>query len=97
MNQGILLMIIAASLEENFIDILLAQEDLSGFTSSHVHAHGAGTKKLSLVEQVTGRQHKVQLMVYGEIAVLNRLVALLKAKFMHADTRYMLMPTLDLD
>ncbi len=94
MSEGVLIIIIAPSLEEWMVDLLLEQQDISGFTSSYVSAHGSHTSQLSMVEQVTGRQQKVQLMVYGELETLKRLIQLLKSKLNHSDTRYILLPSL---
>lgn len=95
MNEGILIIITAPNLEELLVDLLLEQQDLSGFTSSSVNAHGAHASQSSLLEQVTGRQQKVQLMVYGQLDALNSLIQLLKNKLSHSDTRYILIPTLE--
>ncbi|OYY48933.1 MAG: hypothetical protein B7Y48_08075 [Methylophilales bacterium 28-44-11] len=94
MNEGVLIIIIAPSLEEWMVDLLLEQQDLSGFTTSYVNAHGTHTSRLSLLEQVTGRQQKVQLVAYGALAVLNRVVTLLENNLSHSDIRYILMPSL---
>jgi hypothetical protein len=95
MKEGVLLLIVAPDLEETMIDLLLEQPSLAGFTSSLVYAHGTGAGRLSMVEQVTGRQQKIQLMVYGTRTVLTDLVTHIKATLPHADIRTILIPALD--
>lgn len=95
MNEGILIIIATPNMEEWIIDVLLEQKDLSGFTSSYVDAHGTSGSRMSLFEQVSGRQQKVQLMVYGHLVILNGLIAQLKADLSHSDTHYILMPSIE--
>jgi len=70
MNEAVLMIITAPNIEELMIDLLLEQPDISGFTSHIVNAHGAGAIELSMQEQVSGRQQKVQFMVYGTQSAL---------------------------
>ena len=95
--QALLILIANPKLEEMLVDFLLQQSDLSGFTSMPVSGHGGGhdTTKLSLVEQVSGRQRRVQFMLHAALPVLRELIAALKAEFMHADMHYMLLPVLE--
>lgn len=93
--QGLLILVIAPNLEELFIDLLLEDSAIVGFTSSHVSGHGATSAKLSLMEQVTGRQQRIQLMVYGAMSDLQNLVNHVKAKFSGAGVRYILLPVAD--
>lgn len=92
MNQGVLMMITSPNIEELVIDLLLEQQDISGFTSHLVNAHGTGTHQLSMSEQVSGRQQKVQFMVYGTQSALQMLIRLLKTTFENSGTRYILLP-----
>lgn len=50
-------------LEEMLIDLLLAHEATSAFTSVAAHGHGADHDRLSLSEQVSGRRRQVQFQV----------------------------------
>lgn len=54
---------IAPSLEENLIDYLLSFEQVTGFTSYHVHGHGEH-HGLSLKEQVSGRRKRSQYEIF---------------------------------
>jgi len=80
MNEAVLMIITAPNIEELMIDLLLEQPDISGFTSHIVNAHGAGAIELSMQEQVSGRQQKVQFMVYGTQSALQAFIGLIKAK-----------------
>lgn len=102
MEQGLLILIASPKLEEMLVDILLQQTAISGFTSSKVSGHGTaygaghgnGGAKLSIVEQVTGRQQRVQFMLHAAIGDLQDLVASLKARFENTDIHYILVPNL---
>lgn len=95
MNEAVLMIITAPNIEELMIDLLLEQPDISGFTSHIVNAHGAGENPLSMQEQVSGRQQKVQFMVYGTQSALQTLIELLKTTIANSGTRTILMPALE--
>jgi hypothetical protein len=97
-SQGLLILIVPPTLEEMLVDVLLQQTSISGFTSSKVNGHGTvhgENAALSIVEQVTGRQQRVQFMTHAAITDLQNLVATLKAKFRSTDIHYILMPILE--
>lgn len=94
MSDTLLMLVAAPSLEEAMVDVLLTQINVSGFTSSQVYAHGTQASKLSLLEQVTGRQQKIQFLVYGTEVALKDLIAQLSSTFHQADIRYVLLPVL---
>ena len=96
--QGLLILIVPPTLEEMLVDILLVQKKISGFTSSKVSGHGSvhgEGEALSIVEQVTGRQQRIQFMMHAAVIDLKILVATLKAKFRCSDIHYILMPILE--
>lgn len=95
MNEGILMMITSPNIEELMIDLLLEQQDISGFTSHVVNAHGAGTSALSMLEQVSGRQQKLQFVVYGTQQALQTLIGLIKTKLENSDIRYIMLPVIN--
>ncbi|MDD2934151.1 MAG: DUF3240 family protein [Methylotenera sp.] len=94
--QGLLIIIAPPDLEETLIDILLQKTEISGFTTSNVSGHGSshgeGVVKLSIAEQVTGRQRRVQFMTHAVLVDLQNLVASLKVQFKNTDIHYILMP-----
>lgn len=91
-EQGLLILMAPVSLEEVLVDLLLQQEAITGFTSSSVNGHGKQHAALSMVEQVAGRQRRVQFMVHASFAGLQDLVAELKRKFSNAGIHCVLLP-----
>ena len=57
--QQRLILTIAPSLEDELSDYLLSLVEVGGFTSYPVRGHGEN-RQLSIAEQVTGRQKRVQ-------------------------------------
>ncbi len=94
--QGLLILIVPPSLEEVLVDELLQQPTIFGFTTSNVSGHGSshgdGGLALSLVEQVTGRQKRVQFLMHAALTDLNNLIATLKVRFKNTGIHYILMP-----
>jgi len=60
---GILTLVTPQSIEEDIVDFFLDSEHAQGFTSLHVRGHTSQHTGMSLIEQVTGRQHRVQFQV----------------------------------
>lgn len=99
-TQALLLLVASPKLEEVLVDFLLQQPAISGFTTIPASGHGThhgshAPVKLSLVEQVTGRQNRVQFMLHASIPVMHELIDALKAEFKHTDMHYMLLPVLE--
>lgn len=103
-SQGLLILIVPPNLEEMLVDFLLLQTQISGFTSSKVNGHGAvnaplngdARAELSIVEQVTGRQQRVQFMLHASIADLQAVVIALKTSFKSSDVHCILLPMVDI-
>lgn len=103
-SQGLLILIVPPNLEEMLVDFLLQQTTVSGFNSSKVNGHGTvnalanggGGAELSMVEQVTGRQQRVQFMLHATISDLQQLVITLKTTFKSSDVHCMLLPMVDI-
>lgn len=102
--QGLLILIVPPNLEEMLVDFLLLQTAVSGFTSSKVNGHGAvnvmangdARAALSLVEQVSGRQQRVQFMLHAAIDDLQNLVVTLKTTFKSSDVHCILLPMVEI-
>ena len=98
--EALLIIIAPPNLEEILVDLLLLQKSITGFTSCKVNGHGtrpgAGKAELSMVEQVTGRQQRVQFMLHATLADLHELIFSLRTKFGSTDLHYILQPMLDL-
>ncbi len=95
-EQALLILIVPIKLEELMVDELLQASEISGFTSSLVFGHGSFKHaQLSLAEQVSGRQRRIQFMLHAEQSVLQALLVKLKAEFADAGLHYVLQPVLD--
>ena len=94
-THALLILIVPIKLEELIVDKLLTQAGISGFTTSTVSGHGSfQNTQLSLVEQVAGRQKRVQFMLHAELAVLQALLDVLKKDYSNAGLHYILQPVL---
>lgn len=94
--EALLILIAPPRLEDVLVDFLLQQQAISGFTSAPVSGHGTvrEAERLSLLEQVSGRQGRVQFMLHAPLPVLHALIAEIKAKFENTGLHYMLLPVL---
>lgn len=95
-EQGLLILIAPLSLEETLVDILLQKPEISGFTASYVSGHGRELAEsmtlLSMVEQVSGRQKRVQFMMHAEFSQLRTLIKEFKQVYGNMGLHYILMP-----
>jgi hypothetical protein len=83
------------ALEESLVDWLLENETVAGFSTTEVYGHGQRQTGMSLLEQVTGRQRRVQFSIEAGRETALKLVAGLKLKFKGAGLHYQLMPVLE--
>jgi hypothetical protein len=82
------------ALEEGIVDWLLEREEAPGFTSCSVHGHGTHHEDLSVAEQVSGRQRRVEFRVEVETAMLEGFSAALTEDFAGADLYFFVVPVL---
>ncbi len=75
--QTLLVLNINPELEEDLVDFLLENPDVRGFTSYHVHGHGA-FPNMSITEQVSGRRKRIQLEVMLDQDAIATLLGSLK-------------------
>lgn len=85
---------VAPAFEERIVDWLLDRDAASGFTSYAAHGHGARHDELSLAEQVSGRQRRVEFRVELPAGELDGVVAELAARFAGTDLYYYVTPVL---
>lgn len=83
------------ALEESLVDWLLENETVPGFSTTEAYGHGQRQSAMSLLEQVTGRQRRVQFMIETGRETALALVAGLKLKFNGTGLHYQLMPVLE--
>ncbi len=91
-NTCLLTLITAPAMEETLIDWLLTQEEISGFSSTEIYGHGSRSTHLSLLEQVTGRQKRIQFMIHTHTEIAKQLVEDLKQKYPNTGLHYMMTP-----
>ena len=53
-------------MEDRIVDLLLGLERVIGFTTTQVDGHSVNMQNYSVVEQVTGRQKRVQIEIMSE-------------------------------
>lgn len=87
-----LLTIIAPpTMEEELIDWLLTQPNISGFTSQASNGHGSG-HQMSLAEQVTGRRRQITFLIELEKKKAESILTDLKQHFSGSGLHYWLVP-----
>ena len=85
---------IAPTAEERVIDWLLGREETTGFTSYAAYGHGASHHDLSIAEQVTGRQRRVEIRIELAQSALEPVLAAVVAEFEGTDLYYYVTPIL---
>jgi hypothetical protein len=92
MNQKFLLrMNIPPSLEEEFMDKLLANPEVTGYQSWRTSGHGA-VGAMTVTEQVAGRRDRVLFEVVLDEAALESVLAKLKRSLPISDIIYWVLP-----
>ena len=82
------------ALESQLVDWLLSNDEGVGFSSVAIHGHSTRHNHLSLAEQVSGRQRRLQFQVQLDGDRLDGFLASLKADFRDADLHYWVIPLL---
>jgi len=82
------------ALESQLIDWLLSRDSGLGFSSSAVHGHSTRHDHLSIAEQVTGWQRRLQFQVQLDRSLLERFIAQLAEEFTGTDLHYWVIPLL---
>ncbi|MCW8873590.1 DUF3240 family protein [Pseudomonadota bacterium] len=92
MSQKFLLRVnIPPSLEEEFMDALLANPEVQGYQTWHTSGHGQ-VGAMSINEQVAGRRNRVLFEVVLDESTLESVLAALKATLPIADIIYWVLP-----
>jgi hypothetical protein len=95
MSACLLTIIAPPALEETLVDWLLEEGRVDGFSTVASFGHGARQTGMSLLEQVTGRQRRVQFQVQTSANTATALVAHLREHFSGAGLYYMVTPVLE--
>ncbi len=82
------------SAEDRLTDWLLGRAEVAGFTSAAAYGHGANAEELTVAEQVTGRQRRVEVRLEIGAEGLDAFLVALTAAFAAADVYYFVTPVL---
>jgi hypothetical protein len=82
------------SLESQLVDWLLSQDSDTGFSSTAVHGHSTRHDHLSIAEQVSGRQRRLQFQIQLGGNRLKDFLETLESEFAGADLHYWVVPVL---
>jgi hypothetical protein len=83
---------VAPALEEPLVDWLLELE--LGFSSVNIHGHGTRHSELSVAEQVSGRQKRVEFRTEMAAGNVDGFLATLAAQFAGTDLYFFVTPVL---
>lgn len=93
-EQVLVTIISPPSLENQLVDWLLLQNGGTGFSSAIIHGHSSHHDHLSIAEQVSGRQKRLQFEVQFSSDRLKDFLGSLKRDFAGADLHYWVLPVL---
>ncbi len=85
---------VAPALEERVVDWLLEREEDAGFTSYVANGHSSDHGHLSVAEQVSGRQRRLEFRIELPADSLDTFVGGLKAAFGGADVYFVVTPVI---
>lgn len=91
-EQHLLVLSAPPALEEALIDWLLEHGEGAGFTTQPVSGHSSRHGHLSLAEQVSGRQRRVQFQVHATADRVRALLEGLQREFQGGDVHYWIAP-----
>ncbi len=94
MKNCILILVAAPELEEVIVDWLLEQDDISGFTSHPTYGQSREQEKMSLIEQVIGRQRKVMFHLHLKSDMLAPVLISLQENFTGTTLEYWVIPVI---
>lgn len=83
------------ALERQLVDWLMSQDDEMGFSSGPIHGHSSSHGHLSVAEQVSGRQRRLQFQVQLGSDRLAAFLDALKSEFSGADLHYWVVPVVE--
>ena len=85
---------VPSRLEDRVIDWLLARADVPTLASSVVYLHGADSRGLSVAEQVSGRQRRVELSIELPASAVDGWLGDVATAFGTTDIAYRVTPVL---
>ena len=95
MEHCLLMIFAPPALEESLVDWLLENDEISGFSTVETYGHGQRPSGMTLLEQVTGRQRRIQFIIETERDRASGILAGLGQKFSGVGLHYMVVPLLE--
>jgi len=95
MEQCLLTIYAPPSVEESIVDWLLEHQEIEGFSSTEAFGHGMRHSGMSLLEQVSGRQRRVQFQIQTNLELIERLLLELRENFSGSGLYYIVSPVLE--
>lgn len=96
MEKCLLVIYAPPALEETLEDWLLESEAVTGFSTVDAYGHdGQRPSGMSLLEQVTGHQRRVQFNIAASREVAMSLLVHMRERFSGTGLHYMLVPLLE--
>lgn len=95
MNICLLTIYVPPTLEEALEDWLLQNDAITGFSTMEGFGHGSRPSGMTLLEQVSGKQRRIQFSIELEVQLANELLSKLRMKFAGVGLHYMLTPLLE--
>lgn len=77
------------------VDWLLEHDEIEGFSSADAYGHGVRQTGMSLLEQVTGRQRRVQFMIRTRPDIAQHLIGDMRDKFTGVGLHYFIVPVME--
>lgn len=95
MDQCLLMIFAAPSVEETIVDWLLEHKEIEGFSSAEAFGHGVRPTGMSLLEQVTGRQRRIEFLIHTSRETAQHLVGDLRENFTGVGLHYFMVPVIE--
>ena len=83
------------ALEETLVDWLLEEERIHGFSTAESFGRGERQSGMTLLEQVTGRQRRIQFLVQTDAETAACLVQYMRENYAGTGLYYMLTPVIE--
>ncbi|HSI95930.1 MAG: DUF3240 family protein [Methylophilaceae bacterium] len=83
------------ALEETLVDWLLEEERIHGFSTAETFGRGERQSSMTLLEQVTGRQRRIQFLVQTDVETAAYLVQHMRENYQGTGLYYMLTPVIE--
>ncbi len=91
-NKCLVMIFAPPTLEESLVDWLLGNDSVSGFSTTESYGHGQRSSAMSLLEQVTGRQRRIQFVIETDQKLTSALLKAIGLDFV--GLHYMVIPLL---